>query len=177
MKIVSSDREHAPARQAVAQARRQGWCLTTAESCSAGMIAALLSRIEGAGTCLHGGIVSYSKDMKHAVLGVPSKLLAEKSAVCAEVAQAMARGAAMRTPADAAIAITGVAEPDSDEDGNPVGLVFVAVATPHETAVRRLDLGNRSPDEILSEAICGALELFLEKSGGGRPNRGPSPNH
>jgi PncC family amidohydrolase len=164
MKIVSSDREQALASQAIALARHQGWRLATAESCSAGMIATLLSRIEDAASCFHGGIVTYSKEMKHAALGVPSELLAEKSAVCPEVAQAMACGAAMRTPADAAIAITGVAGPDPDEDGNPVGLVYVAVATPRDTAVRRLDLANRAPDEILSEAICGALELFLEKS-------------
>jgi PncC family amidohydrolase len=164
MKLVSSDHQHALAKQAVAAARRQGWCLATAESCSGGLIATLLSRTEGAGMCFHGGIVTYSKDMKHAALGVPLELLAQKSAVCPEVAQAMASGAATRTPADAAIAITGVAGPDPDEDGNPVGLVYVAVATPRETAVRRLDLGKRSPDEIISDAICGALELFLEKS-------------
>jgi PncC family amidohydrolase len=164
MRIVLSNRERTLATHVIARARRQGWCVATAESCSAGMIATLLSKIEGAGLCFHGGIVTYSKEMKHAALGVPLKLLAEKSAICPEVAQAMASGAAMRTPADAAIAITGVAGPDPDEDGNPVGLVYVAVVTPRETAVRRLDLGNRSPDEIISEAICGALELFLEKS-------------
>ena len=126
------------------------------------MIATLLSEVEGAGTCFHGGIVSYTKDMKRTLLGVPADLLAEKGAVCSEVAQAMASGALARTPAAAAIAITGVAGPDPDPDGNPVGLVFVAVATPRETAVRRLDLGEVPREHVLSRAICAALELFIE---------------
>ena len=146
----------------MAAARQKGWCLATAESCSAGMIATLLSEVEGASSCFHGGIVSYTKDMKHALLGVPADLLAEKGAVCAEVAEAMASGALARTPADAAIAITGVAGPEPDPDGNPVGLVFVAVATPHEMVVRRLDLGEAPREDVLSRAICAALELFVE---------------
>jgi PncC family amidohydrolase len=126
------------------------------------MIATLLSEVEGASSRLHGGIVTYTKDMKHALLGVPRTLLSEKSAVCAEVAQAMATGALSRTPADVALAITGVAGPEPDEDGNPVGLVFVAVATPLDVAVRRLDLGQAPRREILARGICAALELFIE---------------
>jgi nicotinamide mononucleotide (NMN) deamidase PncC len=74
----------------------------------------------------------------------------------------MASGALAHTPADAAIAITGVAGPEPDPVGNPVGLVFVAVATPRETAVRRLDLGQVPREDVLSRAICAALELFVE---------------
>jgi nicotinamide-nucleotide amidase len=158
----SKDREKELATAAMAAARQKGWYLATAESCSAGMIATLLSEVEGAASCFHGGIVSYTKDMKHALLGVPADLLAEKGAVCAEVAQAMASGALAHSPANAAIAITGVAGPEPDPDGNPVGLVFVAIATPHETAVRRLDLGQVSRADVLSRAICAALELFVE---------------
>jgi PncC family amidohydrolase len=158
----SRDREKELATAAMAAARQKGWCLATAESCSAGMIATLLSEVEGAASCFHGGIVSYTKDMKQALLGVPADLLAEKGAVCAEVAQAMASGALAQTPADAAIAITGVAGPEPDPDGNPVGLVFIAVATPRGTAVRRLDLGQAPRADVLSRAVCAALELFVE---------------
>jgi nicotinamide-nucleotide amidase len=159
----SRERERALATAAITAARREGWRLATAESCSAGMIATLLSEVEGAASCFHGGIVSYTKDMKRALLGVPADLLAEKGAVCSEVAEAMASGALARTPANAAIAITGVAGPDPDADGNPVGLVYVAVATPRETAVRRLDLGEAPREDILSQAICAALELLVER--------------
>src|SRR4051812_15262932 len=160
---ASKDREKSLATAAIAAARRKGWCVATAESCSAGMIATRLSEVEGAGSCFHGGIVSYTKDMKRVLLGVPADLLAEKGAVCAEVAQAMASGALARTPADAAIAITGVAGPEPDPDGNPVGLVFIAVATPRETAIKRLDLAAAPRADILSQAICAALELFVEQ--------------
>jgi PncC family amidohydrolase len=161
--IKEKDREKSLATAAITAARRKGWCLPTAESCSAGMIATLLSEVEGAGSCFQGGVVSYTKDMKRALLGVPADLLAEKGAVCLEVAQSMASGALARTPADAAIAITGVAGPEPDPDGTPVGLVFVAVATPRETAVRRLDLGDAPREHVLSRAICAALELFVEQ--------------
>jgi PncC family amidohydrolase len=162
MSRSSTHPEQKLAEAAMAAARRRSWCLVSAESCSAGMVATLLSEVEGAASCLHGGFVTYTKEMKHTLLGVPKDLLAEKSAVCAEVAQAMASGALARTPAHAAIAITGVAGPEPDEDGNPGGLVFVAVATPFESVVRRLDIGQAERGHILSRGICAALELFLE---------------
>jgi PncC family amidohydrolase len=101
--------------------------------------------------------------MKSAALGVAPGLLTEKTAVCEEVAIAMATGAVDRLPADAAIAITGVAGPDRDEDGNPVGLVFVAVATPYSAAARKLELGRRPPAEIISRAVLASFELLLER--------------
>jgi nicotinamide-nucleotide amidase len=159
--IISQNAELANA--VLSAARERGWCLATAESCTAGLIAAALSSAEGAASCLHGGIIAYTKDMKIALLGVSPVLLAERTAVCAEVAQAMASGAVARTPADAAIAITGVAGPEPDEDGNPVGLVYVAVATPDNTAVRRFDFqGER--EEILRLGLEAAMTLFVEQA-------------
>jgi PncC family amidohydrolase len=163
MEIHFSDIEQALATEVIASARRQGWCLATAESCSAGMAAVLLSKIEGAGACFPGGIVAYSKEVKSSALGVAPRLLADKTAVCEDVAIAMATGAVERLPADAAIAITGVAGPDRDEDDNPVGLIFVAVVTPNGVAARKLELGNRPPAEILSKAVIASFELFLEQ--------------
>jgi PncC family amidohydrolase len=73
-------------------------------------------------------VVAYAKRMKEEMLGVPHDLLRDKSAVCAEVAQAMARGILTRCSADLAVAITGVVGPETDEDGNPVGLIYCACA-------------------------------------------------
>jgi nicotinamide-nucleotide amidase len=165
MNISPTERERVLATAVVELAQRRGWRLATAESFTAGLIAHLLSQVKGAGKCLHGGLVTYSKDMKTSALGVPSKLLATQTAVCAEVATAMAAGAISNTPADASMAVTGVAGPDRDEDHNPVGLVFVAVATPEIAAVQRLHLGDRPPEQIISESICAALTLFLERAG------------
>lgn len=116
------------AEDLLAAAKRAGLTVITAESCTAGLLAAVLSTATGASHFLHGGFVTYTKANKTAALGVPAPLLREKGAVCAEVAQAMAEGALTRSPAQLAVAVTGVAGPEPDEDGNPVGLAYIAVA-------------------------------------------------
>ena len=100
----------------------------TAESCTGGLLASVLSEAPGAGDWLQGGFVTYTKENKTAALGVPAELIERHGLVSEEVAQAMAKGALERTPADIALAITGVAGPASDEDGTPVGTVHFAAA-------------------------------------------------
>src|SRR5690349_18050832 len=100
--------------------------LATMESCTAGALVHLLARAEGASDAVHGGFVVYTKDNKIAAVGVPVELLASHTAVSAEVALAMATGGLARCPASLVASITGVAGPEPDEDGNPVGLVYVA---------------------------------------------------
>jgi nicotinamide-nucleotide amidase len=95
--------------------------LVVAESCTAGLLCLALSNAPGAGTHFHGGFVTYTKEQKTTVLGVSPELLRQKGAVCPEVARSMAEGALMHSTADLAVAITGVAGPEPDEDGNPVG--------------------------------------------------------
>jgi nicotinamide-nucleotide amidase len=115
------------AKQALAAAKAKNCSIVTAESCTAGKLAALLSEAPGASERLHGGFVTYTKDNKSKALGVPAALLKQKGAVCRDVAVEMAAGALARSPANVAVAITGVAGPEPDEDGNPVGLVCIAV--------------------------------------------------
>src|SRR5712672_1863051 len=102
--------------------------LITAESCTAGALSQRLADAPGAGLRFDGGFVVYSKAQKNCALGVPAELLRQKGAVCGEVARAMAEGALRHSTADLAAAITGVAGPEPDEDGNPVGRVCIAVA-------------------------------------------------
>src|SRR5215203_4111637 len=109
-------------------ARSTDQSLVTAESCSAGALALAFSRGEGASKHFMGGFVTYTKEMKSHVLGVPPGLLDEKTAVCGEVAIAMAKGAIELSGASIAVSVTGVAGPSEDEDGNPVGLVYCGVA-------------------------------------------------
>lgn len=139
-----------------------GTTIVTAESCTAGALARALAAEEGAGRALFGGFIVYTKDAKSEVLGVSPALLAERSAVCRDVALAMARGAIDRTSAGLAIAVTGVAGPEPDEDGNPVGLVHVAVAdragaTGHET----FRSAGATPAAVQQETISRALALAL----------------
>ena len=85
-------------------------------------------------------MVSYTNAVKHNVLGVSQEVLDTQGAVCAEVARQMAQGARKVLGCDLAISTTGVAGPDPDERGNPVGLVFIGLATPDGTWVRKVNL-------------------------------------
>ena len=126
--------------------------LATVESCTAGALAVLLADAPEAGKHFQGGFVVYTKENKTAALGVPAALIAAQSAVSSDVAKAMASGALDRCPADISVAITGVAGPEPDEDGNPVGLVYVAAAEKgrrrqsHRVQIRQaLPRGNPRP--------------------------------
>ena len=120
--------------------RVRGFTLGTAESCTGGLIAKRLTDLPGASAVFKGGVVSYTNEVKAGVLGVSRTLLDEKGAVCAETARAMAEGARRVLGCDLALSVTGVAGPDSDERGNPVGLVYAALAAPDGCWVKELNL-------------------------------------
>jgi len=100
--------------------------ITTAESCTGGLIASMLTRESGASALFEAGFVTYSNDMKTKLLGVPEKLLNKYGAVSHEVVIAMAQGALKNSSADLAIAVSGVAGPDGGSDEKPVGTVWIA---------------------------------------------------
>jgi nicotinamide-nucleotide amidase len=145
--------------------RRKGLSIVTAESCTAGKLAVLLSEADGAAEHLQGGFVAYTKSNKTCALGVSARLLNSRGAVCCEVAAAMAEGALARTPADLAAAITGVAGPDPDEDGNPVGLVCIAVARKGRKPVTAEKCyGEATRDQIQQWAMVDTLTLLLAEA-------------
>jgi nicotinamide-nucleotide amidase len=151
------------AEQLVKKAKQRGLTLATAESCTAGCLALLLSDAPGAEDQFHGGFVVYSKLQKTAVLGVPAEMIAEHTAVSRQVVEAMARGVLERCPADLAVAITGVAGPEPDEDGNPVGLMHVAVAFRRgDLRHRKCEFGERNREALRVEAMRAALALAAE---------------
>jgi PncC family amidohydrolase len=124
-----------------------------------GALANALSEAEGASDFLHGGFVVYTKANKVSVVGVPEELISEHTAVSAPVVKAMAEGALRRSPADIAIAITGVAGPEPDADGNPVGLTYLAAArSDGRVLVEELHLSG-SKSEISEKAMLAALQL------------------
>jgi nicotinamide-nucleotide amidase len=156
-RLISTDLA-ALAERVLALACDHGLGIVTAESCTSGLLATALSEAPGAGEHLHGGFVTYTKANKTAALGVPAELLRARGAVCPEVAAAMAEGALARSPADVAIAITGVAGPDKDEDGNPVGLVCIAVArTSLPLFVLERSYGDIGRDGVRERAMIEAL--------------------
>ena len=108
--------------------RDRGIVLTTAESCTGGLLAALLTEIPGSSEVLDRGLVTYSNAAKHELLGVPETTIAEHGAVSAATALAMASGALSRSRADLAVAITGIAGPGGGSPAKPVGLVHFGLA-------------------------------------------------
>ena len=144
-------------------AKRRNVTLVTAESCTAGMLCLILSDAQGAAEHFHGGFVTYTKAQKSHVLGVSPELLRDKGAVCPEVACAMAEGALMHSTADLAVAITGVAGPEPDEDGNPVGRVCIALSRRGFPAqASELNYGDIGRDAIRKCAARDALRAAME---------------
>lgn len=135
--------------------------IVTAESCTAGMIAAVLSRADGAGDVLHGGFVTYTKKQKTEALGVSAHVLEEHGAVNEEVVRQLAAGALMRSPAALSLAVSGVLGPEQDEDGNPVGLIyFCALAKHRAPLIVREDWGKQPPERLMRLAIHRAFDLI-----------------
>jgi nicotinamide-nucleotide amidase len=149
------------ARRVLELAGQKKLSIVTAESCTAGKLSALLSEAPGAAERLHGSFVTYTKANKISALGVSATLLGEKGAVCREVAAAMAQGALARSPADLAVSITGVAGPDPDEDGNPVGRVWVGLAHAGRSLEREYDYGNLGRETVQARAMADALKLMV----------------
>ena len=126
----------------LAALKEKGLTLGAAESCTGGLIAKRFTDLSGASAVFQGGVVSYTNQVKAGVLGVPQALLDERGAVCAEVARAMAEGTRRVLGCDLALSATGVAGPDSDDRGNPVGLVYVGLCAPEGCWVRQLNLAG-----------------------------------
>jgi nicotinamide-nucleotide amidase len=151
------------AKQVLDAARQRDLSIVTAESCTAGKLSTLLSEVPAAGEHLHGGFVTYTKTAKTKLLGVSATLLRQRGAVCADVAITMAQGALQRSPANTAVAVTGVAGPKPDEDGNPVGFVCIAaVREGHSPLHAERYYGNIGRAKILEETIADALNQVLD---------------
>ena len=135
--------------------------LATAESLTGGGIGQALTSVSGASAVFAGGVISYTNEVKHKVLGVPVEILDAYGPVCADVAQAMAVGARKVIGADVAVAVTGLAGPGGDEYGNPEGTVFIGYADEKTVLAREHHFsGDRA--QIREQTIEAALALILE---------------
>lgn len=138
--------------------RGAGSTLATAESLTAGLVCATLAAVPGASDVLRGGVAAYASDVKVAVLRVDSTIVAGHGVISAACAAAMAAGARDLLGAGWAVATTGVAGP-AQQEGKPVGTVFIAVAGPGVARVRELALtGCR--DDVRRGSVRAALELL-----------------
>ena len=139
-----------------------GKTLATAESCTGGLIGAMVTAVPGSSAVYKGGVVSYCNEIKHRLLGVPEALLERYGAVSAPVAEAMAAGAARALGTDVAVSVTGLAGPGRDEFGNPVGRVYIGYWDADGAACREFTFqGDR--EAVRQQAAEAALRFILEK--------------
>jgi nicotinamide-nucleotide amidase len=139
--------------------KKKGKTLSTAESCTGGKIAAVLTSIPGASEYFKGSIVSYATEAKIAVLGIPESVIKEFSVVSEAVASAMASRTRQIMNTDYAIATTGNAGPTKGDDNAEIGTVFIALATPNEVIVEKYNFGQPR-DKVIDSAVIKSLELL-----------------
>lgn len=142
--------------------RARGWLCATAESCTGGLVAGAMTSIAGSSDWFERGYVTYSNDAKHEMLGIPRGLIDTHGAVSEAVAAAMAEGALARSPAECAVAITGIAGPGGGSPGKPVGTVCFAWSRRGDrTRATTLRLpGDRAA--VRSASVAVALEGLLD---------------
>ena len=135
--------------------------IATAESCTGGLVAALLTEIPGSSAVVERGFVTYSNKAKEEMLGVPGDVLADFGAVSEPVARMMAEGALANSRANIAVAITGVAGPGGGTRMKPVGTVHLACARENRAMLHEmLQLGDIGRDAIRLAAVEAALNLI-----------------
>ncbi|QUQ71647.1 CinA family protein [Kutzneria sp. CA-103260] len=147
----------------VARLRELRQTVATAESLTAGLVAAELASVPGASAVLRGGLIVYATELKAKLAGVDGGLLAEHGAVHPDVAAQLAAGARERCAATWGLGLTGVAGPDP-QDGVAPGTVYVAVAGPPGVEVRRLALTG-SRNQVREGSVTAVLELLRHRLG------------
>ncbi len=151
--------------------KEKGLVLTTAESCTGGLIAKRITDVSGSSAVFECGIVSYSNRIKHEILGVKQETLDTFGAVSEQTAREMVAGVLNLTGADLAVAVTGIAGPNSDSTSKPVGLVYIAFSDGKEVLVKKYlndfkeDIRNSNRQKSADEALNMILEYLLNVRG------------
>lgn len=142
-----------------------GQMIATAESCTGGLVAGLLTEIAGSSKVVERGFVTYSNEAKTELLGIPADLIVKHGAVSEPVARAMAEGALKHSRAHVAVAVTGIAGPTGGTATKPVGLVHFALAKKgYETQVLMRLYGDVGRENVRRSAVSDALMLLEEAS-------------
>jgi len=141
-------------------AKSQGLMITTAESCTGGLIAATLTEIAGSSAVFERGFVTYTNAAKHEMLGVQDQTLIKYGAVSEKVAAEMARGALTHSNAQLAVSVTGIAGPGGS-DFKPEGRVCFCLATPTKAATQTVEFGALGRANVRHAARDHALEIIL----------------
>ncbi len=157
--IYTTDEHETLAENVLNLLKEKGMTLTTAESCTGGMLAARLTDVPGASEVFRQGLVTYSNKAKRKLLDVKKTTLKDYGAVSEKTAKEMAKNGAFVTGADACISITGIAGPDGGTDEKPVGLVYMACCLNNKITVKEFHFkGNRS--KVREYSVVRALTLL-----------------
>jgi nicotinamide-nucleotide amidase len=149
------------ARELLAAARAAGLHIVTAESCTGGLIAALLTEIAGSSDVMDRGFVTYSDQSKQDLLDVPADMLRAHGAVSEPVCRAMALGALKRSGAQMSVAVTGIAGPGGGSPAKPVGLVYIGAARPSgDVIVRAYRFGDIGRSHVRLATVEKAIQLL-----------------
>jgi nicotinamide-nucleotide amidase len=149
------------ARDLLTAARNKDMHIVTAESCTGGLIAALLTEIPGSSDVVERGFVTYSNEAKQELLGVPFDLLETHGAVSEPVCRAMALGALKHSRAELSVAVTGIAGPGGGSAEKPVGLVYIAAARQAgDVIVREYRFGDIGRDKVRLGTVEKAVQLL-----------------
>ena len=141
--------------------------VATAESCTGGLVAGALTDIAGSSAVVDRGYVTYTNEAKEQMLGVPAAMLRAHGAVSRETAEAMAQGALKHSPADLAVAITGIAGPSGGTAEKPVGLVHFGAASRDGRFIHReRRFGDIGRAEVRRLSVLEALAMLTELAGG-----------
>ena len=142
--------------------KQQNKTISTAESCTGGNIAQLLTSVSGASNYFKGSVVSYATETKISVLGLSEALIKEHSVVSAEVAKQMAINVKNIMKTDYAIATTGNAGPTKGDSNAEVGSVFIALATPNEVIVEKFNFGQPR-EKVIDRAVNKSMEMLRKE--------------
>ncbi len=157
-----AERSESLAQEIIRILRREEAVLATAESCTGGMVAKLITDIPGSSDVYAGSVVSYANRIKADILGVKSGTLDEYGAVSAETAEEMVRGIADKFRVDAACSLTGIAGPDGGSPEKPVGLVYAGIYWKGEVETHKLHFRG-SRERVRAGAAAAALNLLRKK--------------
>lgn len=162
MSLFAPEALHA-AERVLQGLRARHLTLATAESCTGGLLGALLTEIPGSSDVFTHGTIPYANAAKTAMLGVKEALIATHGAVSEEVARAMAEGALQASGAQVSVALTGIAGPAGATGDKPVGLVHLASARVGFSVLHRRQLFSGNRAEVRQQAVMAALELLQQQ--------------
>jgi nicotinamide-nucleotide amidase len=157
---VAAEEDVALEKAILDQLKARNLTLSTAESCTGGYISHLITQHAGSSAVFAGGAVAYSYDLKESILGVKHQTLTEFGAVSEQTVKEMAEGAIAHFKTDYAIAVSGIAGPDGGMPGKPVGTVWIAIASQHQTVAKLFTFGEKRIQNIERSATA-ALTMLL----------------